>query len=812
MHRLWFAWAVFAFAIPASAEGPAQALRPFPPTFSLRGKGDRQQLLIAALVGGKTIDVTSEATFVSANAGVVSVTADGVAIPIGDGETTVTAKARGQETTIKVVVRNANTYLPVTFEKDVQPILARAGCNSGPCHGKTRGQNGFQLSLLGFDDDFDYAALTAENRGRRIFPASPHASLLLLKGAGEVAHGGGRKVQVGDPLYETMRRWIAAGAPRTLASEPKLLRISLEPSERILDAKAAQQLAVTAHFADGSTKDVTHLAMYQSNESVVAAVDAKGHVKAGPLPGEAAIMARYMEKFAVCNVLIPVAKPASPDLYAKLPRHNFIDEHVWNKLAKLGIAPSDSCSDATFLRRAYLDAIGRVPTPDETREFLADASPDRRTKLVDRLLDRPEWGDFWANKWADLLRPNPYRVGIKAVFNMDSWLRDAFRRNMPYDQFVREMLTAQGSSFRNGATVFYRDRREPEEIATVASQLFLGIRLDCAKCHHHPFEVWSQDDFFHFAAYFSRLGRKGVGLSPPISGGEEVLFAQKTGSLKHPRLGKEMQPKPLFGETPEIGPEDDLREGLVRWILSENQKYFAKVQVNRVWADMMGRGIVEPIDDLRATNPPTNGPLLDALAEQFHKDGYDLKKLVRRIMTSHVYGLSSIPNGTNVGDLRNFSRHYRQRLRAEVMLDAISDIVGVRDTFDAGAPGTRAMEQWTVRTASIFLDSFGRPNPNQDPPCERLPDTTVVQALHLMNSPTLANKVTSENGRPAKLAASKKTPSEIVEELYLWVYARQPSPEERSQATSRFDAANRKQAAEDLLWALLNSPEFVFKD
>ncbi|MBX9677285.1 MAG: DUF1549 and DUF1553 domain-containing protein [Gemmataceae bacterium] len=812
MPRLWIALAAFAFAAPVMAQAPAEALRPFPPSISLRGKDDRQQLLIAATIGAKTIDVTSETTFVSTNPNVIAVTADGIAFPLGNGETTIQAKARGKETTIKVAVRDAAIHLPVTFEKDVQPILARAGCNSGPCHGKTRGQNGFQLSLLGFDDDFDFAALTVENRGRRVFPASPASSLLLLKGAGEIAHGGGRKIRIGDPLYETMRRWIASGTPRTPPIEAKLLRISMEPSERILDAKTAQQLAVTAHFADGSTKDVTHLAMYQSNESVVAAVDARGRVQAGPLPGEAAIMARYLEKFAVCNVLIPVAKPAAPESYAKLPKLNFIDEHVWNKLAKLGIAPSEACSDATFLRRAYLDVIGRIPTPDETREFLADASPDRRAKLVERLLDRPEWGDFWANKWADLLRPNPYRVGIKAVFSMDSWLRDAFRRNMPYDQFVRAMLTAQGSSFRNGATVFYRDRREPEEIATVASQLFLGIRLDCAKCHHHPFEVWSQDDFFHFAAYFSRLGRKGVGLSPPISGGEEIVFAQKTGSLKHPRLGKEMQPKPLFGETPEVGPDDDLREGLVRWILSENQKYFAKVQVNRVWADLMGRGIVEPIDDLRATNPPTNGPLLDALAEQFHEDGYDLKKLVRRIMTSHVYALSSIPNSTNVGDLRNFSRHYRQRLRAEAMLDAVSDIVGVRENFDAGAPGTRAIEQWTVRTSSIFLDSFGRPNPNQDPPCERLPDTTVVQALHLMNSPNLASKVTGDAGRPAKLAASKKTPAEIVEELYLWVYARQPNAEERSQAIRRFEAANRRQAAEDLLWALLNTPEFVFKD
>jgi hypothetical protein len=699
----------------------------------------------------------------------------------------------------------------VTFERDVQPILARAGCNSGPCHGKSRGQNGFQLSLLGFDYDFDYAALTQEARGRRIFPAVPEQSLLLRKASGEMPHGGGKRLARGDAFYDVLRRWIEAGAPRTPADVPALVKIAIAPTERILAPKTEQPLSVTAHYADGSKSDVTHLAMFQSNESVIASVSPDGVIKAGPLPGEAAIMARFMEKFAVSNISIPLPGSVPAEVYAKLPRRNFIDGLVWDKLERLGITPSEPASDPTFLRRAYLDAIGRLPTPDETRAFLDDASPDRRERLVDRLLDRPEWSDYWANKWADLLRPNPYRVGIKAVYNLDAWLRDAFRKHKPYDQFVRELLTAQGSTFRNGATVIFRDRREPAEIATAVSQLFLGVRLECAKCHHHPFETWSQDDFYSFAAYFARVGRKGQGVSPPISGGEEVVFTAASGSVKHPLTGKVLEPRPLFGKAA-VDDKGDPRRVLAEWITSPENAYFAKVQANRVWADIMGRGLVEPIDDLRASNPPSNGPLLDALADHFRKSGYDQKKLVRAIMTSHVYGLSSLPGERNAGDTRNYSRHYRQRLRAEVLLDAVSDITGVPESFAAMPQGSRAMELWTVRSQSIFLDSFGRPDPNQDPPCERTSDTTVVQALHLMNAPKLHSKVTAEAGRAQQLAASKRSAPEIVAELYLLVYNRHPSASETQVALRLFEAGERRQATEDLMWALLNTPEFVFKD
>jgi hypothetical protein len=793
---------------PVRAGEPA-GLTVFPPSFELRGRAARQQLLVT-----DSADRTRAARFRSETPAVVRVSPAGIVTPTGDGVGTVVAEWEGRQARATVRVVRGTADEPVTFERNVEPVLAKVGCNAGACHGKARGQNGFQLSLLGFDPDFDYHAITQEARGRRVFPAAPEFSLFLRKPTGELPHGGGKRLAPGEPGYEVLRRWLVAGTPRTPNNAPTLERITVEPAERLLANDAEQQLLVTAHYADGSAEDVTHLTTFQSNESVLAAVSPDGLIKAGPLPGEAAVMARYMGKFAVCNVLIPLPGRVPDDVYARLPRHNFIDGLVWDKLRRLGLTPSGPAPDSAFLRRATLDAIGRLPTPDEARAFLTDADPRKREKLIDALLQRPEYADFWANKWADLLRPNPYRVGIKAVYNLDAWLRDEFRRNVPYDQFVRELLTAKGSTFRNGAAVVFRDRREPEEITPVVSQLFLGIRLECAKCHHHPFEVWGQDDFYSLAAYFARVGHQGTGLSPPISGGEEAVVTAAKGDVKHPLTGKVLPPRPLFGQAPPVDADRDPRDALAEWVTSPQNPYFARVIVNRVWADLMGRGIVDPVDDLRATNPPSNGPLLDALADDFRTNGYDLKKLLRRIMTSHAYALSSLPAGRNAADTRNYSRHYRQRLRAEVLLDAVSDVTGVQEAFSAMPPGSRAMELWTVRSQSLFMDSFGRPDPNQDPPCERSSDTTVVQALHLMNAPNLHRKVTSDDGRAAALAKGGKSPGEIVEELYLLVYSRLPDADEKRVCLAVFaeQGVSRRQAVEDLMWALLNTPEFVFKD
>jgi hypothetical protein len=716
---------------------------------------------------------------------------------------------------IGLAASNAHAEAPaVSFELDVQPILVASGCSTGACHGKSRGQNGFQLSLLCFDPDFDHAALTRSARGRRVFPSAPEQSLILQKAAGILPHGGGVRLPLGSPDYETLRTWIAQGAPRRRENEPKLTGVRLSQTEAALQPKQSQKLAVTATYSDGTSRDVTAQTTFQSNESAIVAVNREGVMTAGPLPGEATIMARYMSSIATCNVAIPMPGEVPAEVYERLPRKNFIDELVWSKLKSLSITPSEPCDDATFLRRVYCDLIGRLPTPEEVRAFLADSSSEKREKLVDALLRRPEYADFWANKWADLLRPNPYRVGIKAVFNYDQFIRDSFRQNKPYDQFVRELLTAQGSTWKNGAAVLFRDRRTPDEITPLASQLFLGVRLECAKCHHHPFEKWGQDDFYSFAAYFARLDHKGTGLSPPISGGEEIVLVGKRGEVKHPVTQAVMSPRPLFGAAPPVDENGDPRASLAAWMTSPENDYFAQVIANRIWADLMGRGLVEPVDDLRATNPPSNAPLLAALGKYLREKKFDLKKLLRAIATSHVYSLSTRPTERNVSDTRNYSRRYRTRLRAEVLADALTDITLVPEKFDAMPAGSRATQLWTHRIDSTFLDTFGRPDPNQDPPCERMADGSVTQSLHLMNAPDLFRRVTSDEGRSAKLAASEMPPEKIVEELYLLCYGRLPDADEIALGLQVLAAAGatRRQATEDLLWALINTPEFVFND
>jgi hypothetical protein len=824
---LWLAASLYA--------APAAELIVFPNAVALDGRSDRQQLLVTAEIEGRQVDLTREAEYSTAGSrenglSVVRLESSGLLRPRRSGADLVVVRTRGLEASVVVTVTDGERYKPVSFERDVQPVMTRLGCNSGACHGKQGGQNGFQLSLLGFDDNFDFRALIRDDAARRVCRAAPARSLILLKPTLEAPHGGGRLMTEGDALYETVKRWVAAAFPRRPEDEPVVSAVEVEPRERSLMANAQQQLLVTAVFSDGSRRDVTNLTAYQSSESPIARVGEDGLVKAGPIPGETAIMVRYANHFDTCLITIPRPEGVPAEVYAALPRENFIDELVWKKHEKLGIAASDSVGDATFLRRAHLDLVGRLPTPAETREFIALTADNKRRDLVDALLERREYADFWANKWADLLRPNPYRVGIKAVRSLDRWLRDAFRRNQPYDEFVRDLITAQGSTWRNGATTVFRDRRSPEELTTMISQLFLGIRLECARCHHHPFEVWGQDDFFSFAAYFARVGRKGAGLSPPISGGEEIVFHATGGAVKHPLTQEVLEPRPLFGSVaPGTVAERPRREIVADWMTSPDNPFFAKVIVNRIWAEVMGRGLVEPVDDLRESNPPTNGPLLDALADHFREIDFDVKALLRTILSSHVYRLSSRPNETNRADTQNYSRHYRRRLRAEVLFDAVCDITDVPENFSAMPPGSRAMELWSHRVPSFFLDTFGRPDLNKDPPCERLGQTSVVQALHLMNAPRLHKKVTDDSGRAARLASSDRSDEEILEELYLLAYSRLPTDSEIGLGLKTFRAAaatplgplkaekdepmsRRRRAVEDFMWALLNTPEFLFKD
>lgn len=727
-------------------------------------------------------------------------------------------------TTAAASIDASDPARPISFDLDIQPILGAAGCNTGPCHGKQRGQNGFQLSLLGFDSDFDYNAIVRESRGRRVFPAAAEESLLLQKATARLPHGGGAKIAPESQLYQTLVTWISQGAPRRIEGETVLEKVELVETKFSLAPREQQPLNVVAHYADGSTRDVTNLATYLSNEATVVDVNAAGLLTAGPLPGETAVMARYMNHISVADVVIPQTQPLAEDAFTKLPQHNFIDQHLDAKLKQLAILPSDAAPEHVFLRRAYTDIIGRLPTPEEARDYLdtapsqtsesATAVIERRKQLIDQLLDRPEYVDHWANQWADLLRPNPYRVGIKAVLNYDNWIRDQFREGIPYDEFVRRVITAKGSTWQNGVATLYRDRRDPEEITTMVSQLFLGIRLDCAKCHHHPFEKWSQQDFYQLAGYFAQIGRKGTGLSPPISGGEEIVFFSGSGSVKHPVTGETLQPRPLFGDQGEVQPGQDPREAFAQWVTSPENDYFAKVQVNRIWAAMMGRGIVEPVDDLRSTNPPTHPELFDALAENFKSTNFDVKALIRTIALSRAYAADSTPNDSNVSDRINYSRHYRHPLRAETLLDAIADLTETPTSFTGMPDGSRATQVWTHRVRSMFLDTFGRPDENQDPPCERINESTVTQSLHLMNDRDIDSRIRSDKGRAARLASSDLSAESVVQELYLAAYSRLPSPDEIAYASTLINSAGdkRRGAIEDLLWAMINSPEFTIQN
>jgi len=795
----------------------AQGLLIYPDNFTLRGTAARQQLVVAERKDGRLTDLTGSVPLRSLTPEVAAVDPHGVVRPLSDGTARFAARSGDREVVATATVAGCRVSPPLSFELDIMPILTAAGCNAGACHGKARGQNGFQLSLLGFDADFDYDALTKNARGRRIFPAAPERSLLLQKACGLVPHGGGRRLDPDGPRYETLRRWLAEGARRYVANEPEIERITAWPKRRFMKPGEQQQLVVRAYYSDGTQRDVTAETAYHSSEDTLVPVADSGVVTAGEIPGEASIMVRYLGKIDTARVSIPLPGRVDPAVFAGLPRNNFIDEHIWQKLQSLGIEPAEPVGDAKFMRRVYLDIIGRVPTPHEVRAFLADTSPDKRARLVDRLLERPEYADHWATKWNDLLLPNPYRVGIKTVLNYDAWIRRQFRENVPYDEFVTRLVTARGSTFENGAVTLYRDRRTPDEVTTLVSQLFLGIRLECAKCHQHPFEKWGQHHFYSLASYFARVGHVGR-ISPPISGSEEKIFTAPDDGrryvVKHPVSGEILEPQPLFGDAPEIGEEEDPRRSLAQWMISEQNEYFAQVMTNRVWADLMGRGIVEPVDDFRATNPPTNEPLLRALAEHFRQEDFNIKKLIRTICLSHAYALSSDTNPRNMADTRNYSRHYRQRLRAEVLLDAVCDITGVPETFAAMPPGSRATQLWTRRVGSVFLDTFGRPDRNQDPPCERSGETAVTQALHLMNSPALHQKVTADAGRAAQLAASDHANEEIVQELYLLIYNRPPTADESSFGTRLFAAVGitRRRATAGMMWALLNTPEFVFKD
>jgi len=827
-------------AKPAPAPAPAAEANPSPPALPpselsfqldsvvLPSRVAGQQLVLTDVAGGGERDATAAAVFEARPGGVVAIDSRGYLTPLGDGEAEVVATlpgTSGPPTSLKVSVTGFGAEPPVHFTHEVVPVFTKHGCNGGGCHGKSGGQNDFRLSLFGYEPWNDHDWLVREARGRRLFPASPEHSLVLMKATGELPHEGGIRLEKGSPDYETLTRWIRQGMPYDAGDSPAIERIEVYPSERVAAPHSGQQLAVTAWFRDGSSRDITRLAIFEANQEDMAEVDESGHVTLLDKTGTASVMVRFQEHVAVFRATVPlgVEMPETP------PPANFIDEHIFSKLSMLGLPPSGLADDATFLRRVTVDIAGRLPTADESLAFFASEDPAKRAAKIDELLDTPDYAAYFAQKWAGILRnkraKDTYQRGTYAFHD---WLREAMRDNVPYDRFVTELVTATGEIGRNPAVGWFRAVPDQNEHMQDIAQVFLGIRMQCAQCHHHPYEKWSQDDYYAFSAFLSAVGRK------PGEQPDEVVVHHKrvVATMQNPNTGVDLMPAPLGGEPLEIPAETDPRRELASWLTAEDNPWFARMLVNRYWKHFFSVGLVDPEDDMRVTNPASHPELLDALAEHFAAGGFDLRELVRTICNSRTYQLSAVPNDHNVADAQNFSRYYPKRLQAEVLLDAINAVTGSGDTFRDQPAGVRAtwLPDDKFNADSYFLTVFGRPEMDSACECERVADANLAQSLHLINSDTMHEKLGGDAGRAAALSEARDRPdADRVSEIYLHALARQPNEAEFAAARAHLEKKRARAAAEggeaeegssleqaereafeDILWALVNTKEFLF--
>ena len=796
---------------------PGMSLQVDPARIQIAGKLDRVQMVVTAeSETGRRFDVTAQTTYKVLSPALARVSPSGRIAPIGSGEGVVRVTYETQTVDVSLTVAEDNVSRPASFREDVMPALTKAGCNQGACHGGQFGQGSFKLSLLGFASEQDFPAIVREWNQRRVSIISPADSLLLKKAVSAIPHGGGRRMQVGSPEYNLLKVWIEAGIPSPVPDEPAVTDITVTPHEREYQSNESQQLRVIAYYGDGTQRDVTHLARYDSLGTGIATVTRDGFVTVTGL-GQTAIMVRYRGQAKVSSVVRPFADAV--DLSAFTPQ-NFVDEHVRNRWQKIGLEPSPICTDEEFVRRAFLASIGTLPPAKRVDLFLASEDANKRTALVDELLGLTgdpkrdvyieEWSAYWTQKWGDLLRNNREKVGEIGMWAFSSWIRASLRENKSMDQFVREILLAQGSIYQNGQANFYKVSVQPTDLAETTAQVFLGIRLECAKCHQHPFESFSQADYYGLAAFFTRVTTK---RSSDFGGfGNDTVVKLKTsGSIRHPRTGQVIPPTPL-GDTPlDTITARDLRRPLAEWLTSPENPLFARNIVNRTWGYLMGAAFVEPIDDLRSTNPPSNPELLDALAADFVKDGYNLRKLMRVIMASRVFQLSSTSTDTNAADTRFFSHYPTKRLPAEVLLDAIDRVCGTQERFTGVPLGTRAIELPDPNFSSYFLDTLGRPQRIVSCECERTAEPNLAQVLQLANGDLVQRKLTDKEGRISKLIANKSTDESVFTDFYLVTLSRSPTAREVEHCrTILASAADRRSGLEDILWALLNSREFLF--
>jgi hypothetical protein len=763
-----------------------------------------QQLVVSTTTENGRRDVTSEIVLKVADNSIAAVEGRALVRPRSEGRTEIVVTMGSETVRVPVEVVKQRNPDPVSFRNEIIPILTKARCNSGGCHGKAEGQNGFKLSIFGFDAESDYAALMKNGKGRRISRTQPETSLLLLKATSEMPHGGGRKIDADSYRYNRVLRWIREGArldPE--ASETgQIVSIEVEPREQILLTSGTQQLRVTAIDRSGVRRCVTVEAEYESNANSIADVDQQGLVHGSDIPGEAAILVRYLGHVTSCRVTLP-----RPGVTFKRPSEtNFIDKLVWDQLARLGIKAGSPASDSEFLRRVYLDTIGTLPTSDEARKYLADVSPHKRDQLIDDLLNREEYVDYWTMKWLDILRADQLKVTPQGTVAMHRWLRHSFQKNVPFDQMAREVLTVQGSTTAEGPGAFYKILKKPDEMSRAVSQLLLGVRIECAQCHHHPSERWSQEDYTALAGFFTGVKLK------KLPNGTEAVVSLGGNDLPHPRTGEPVSARALGAAESDLTGLTDRRVALANWLTQPDNEFFAKAIANRIWAHYQGRGLVEPVDDIRETNPATNEPLMNELSRHMVKVGFDMRAFTRTLLKSRVYQLSSASNDSNREDQQNFSHATYKAIPAEVLLDAISQTTGVAEKFNGWPDGYRAIQVWDNRMPSYFFRIFGRPVRATVCECERSGEPSISQALHLLNSPEIMAKIQHRNGTARRLANSKLTDDELIDELYLTTLSRFPNEEERSLMREAFSdsGAARTAAVEDVLWALLNTKEFIF--
>jgi Protein of unknown function (DUF1549)/Protein of unknown function (DUF1553)/Bacterial Ig-like domain (group 2) len=787
-----------------------------PGAIELNGPEARHHFLAEAALGDHQEDWTRKAEWRSSNPKVAIVDANGEVRPMADGEATISASADGRSATATVRVKNSQTPYTWNFRNDVIPVMTKVGCNQGACHGALSGKNGLKLTLRGYDPDLDYDTLTRQAVGRRIDPEEPARSLVLLKPTMMVPHGGGRRFDAKSLEYKILSGWIAEGMPRPHDDDPQVTGLEVLPAAARLAPGAEQQLVVRAKYSDGQVRDVTRWVKFSSSDEGVASVDDLGHVKMNGT-GEAAITLWYSSRVLYARVTVPYANKVDAAAYEKFPRHNYIDDLVLDKLKTLNIAPSPVCDDSTFIRRAYLDAAGILPTAEEVEDFLADQSPDKRQKLIDGLLTRDEYVDYWAYKWSDLLLVSSRKLRSNAMWSFYYWIRDSVKNDKPWDQFAREIFTSSGNTRQNGALNYYVIHKDPIDIAENATQAFLGQHLTCARCHNHPLEKWTQKQYYQFANLFSRVGEKN-GDEP----GDVVIFAKASGNINHPRLLKPLPPTPLDGTPVPLDSPVDRRLPFAQWLTSKDNVYFQRAIVNRIWGNFMGRGIVDPVDDVRATNPASNQELLDALCKDFVDHRFDVKRLIRTIMNSAAYQLASEANATNQSDNKYYSKYIVKRLPAEVLLDAMSQVTGVPTQFGGYPGGTRALQLPDTQVKSEFLASFGRPPRIVCDAAERSSAPSVAQALHVINGDTLNRKLMEPDAYPALAIKLGLSDAKTLDHLYLSAYSRYPADAEKqpmlaalrkareAQGSADVQREARRQALEDMMWATLTSKEFLF--